>query len=83
MNSNISFNAQKFNLQYLVISGASNELLFVSHIWSTSGGLRGEVLNQRARDLHALFTLNGKLSSLTHTGILEACSCIPAAQDNQ
>lgn len=71
MNPNISFNAQKLKLQYLVFSGASNELYFVSHTWDTNGGLRGEVmLKWRASELHALLTLNGKLSSQTRKGIL-------------
>lgn len=58
--------------------------IFVSCILDTNWGLGGEeLLNWRASELYALLKLNGKLSSQKHKGILEACSCIPAARGNQ
>lgn len=58
--------------------------IFVSGIlFDINWGLgEEELLNWRASELYALLKLNGKLSSHKHKGILEASSCIPAAQGN-
>ena len=58
--------------------------IFVSGIlFDINWGLgEEELLNWRVSELYALLKLNGKLSSHKHKGILEASSCIPAAQGN-